>query len=71
MQMIRGGTSSMGKSIEGNQTAVAVADEQRMFDVAMVDVVSWIRASFAEEDFVVLKMDIEGDSDGIATGLLL
>ena len=29
-------------------------------DVAQVDVVRWLTASYSEDDFVVLKMDIEG-----------
>ena len=46
------------------------ADDKTMFDVAMVDVVRWIEDSFSEDDFVVLKMDIEGAERTIIPALL-
>lgn len=71
MQTIRGGISSMGKNIEKSATPTApAADDKTMFDVAMVDVVRWIEDSFSEDDFVVLKMDIEGAERTIIPALL-
>ncbi len=58
LQMLRGGSMAAG----GNHMP--------QFDVAKVDVVSWLRSSFSEEDFVILKMDVEGAEREIMPALL-
>ena len=40
------------------------------FDVAQVDVVQWLIDSFTVDDFVVLKMDVEGAEMEIVPKLL-
>lgn len=40
------------------------------FDVAQVDVVRWLMRSFTRDDFVVLKMDVEGAEAQIVPSLL-
>ena len=40
------------------------------FDVPLIDVVDWMRASFTRDDFVVLKMDVEGAEIDIVPKLL-
>ena len=52
LQMLRGGTTAAGGS------------HQPQFDVPTIDVVQWMRASFSEDDFVILKMDVEGAEIG-------
>jgi FkbM family methyltransferase len=58
LQMLRGGSSKAG------------SNHQPQFDVAQVDVVSWMRRSFTADDFVVLKMDVEGAEMEIIPKLL-
>lgn len=59
LQMLRGGSNRAGGHAGGPQ-----------FDVPLVDVVSWISSSFTEDDFVVLKMDVEGAEKEIVPALL-
>ena len=58
----RDGTLSMHDSdvsliTGGKGHGDAIAD---IYDVAQVDFSAWLRASFTLDDFVVLKMDVEG-----------
>lgn len=59
LQMLRGGSNLAGGRAGGPR-----------FDVPLVDVVGWIASSFREEDFVVLKMDVEGAEKEIVPALL-
>ena len=58
LQMLRGGS------------LVAGTNHMPRFDVRKVDVVQWMRTSFTEADFVVLKMDVEGAEIDIVPKLL-
>ena len=58
LQMLRGGSM------------VAGGNHMPQFDVPKVDVVSWLARSFREEDFVVLKMDVEGAEIDIVPRLI-
>ena len=58
LQMLRGGTTAAG------------SNHQPQFDVPTVDVVSWLQRSFTLDDFVVLKMDVEGAEMDIVPKLL-
>lgn len=52
LQMLRGGSMAAG------------SNHMPQFDVPRVDVVSWIERSFTVDDFVILKMDVEGAEIG-------
>eukprot|EP00928_Gymnodinium_smaydae_P045525 TRINITY_DN30342_c0_g1_i1.p1 TRINITY_DN30342_c0_g1~~TRINITY_DN30342_c0_g1_i1.p1 ORF type:complete len:191 (+),score=37.48 TRINITY_DN30342_c0_g1_i1:450-1022(+) len=56
-QMIRGG--ALDNDYEGKQV-----------DVPLVDVVSWLISNFHEDDYIVIKMDIEGGEFPILNALL-
>ena len=58
LQMLRGGSM------------VAGTNHQPRFDVAKVDVVQWLLDSFSVDDFVILKMDVEGAELEIVPKLL-
>lgn len=58
LQMLRGGSTAAG------------SNHQPQFDVPKVDVVRWMEESFREEDYVVLKMDVEGAEMEILPKLL-
>lgn len=59
LQLVSGGLRSMGQTTMSNQVAVKV-----------VDLVSWLQASVSVEDFVVVKLDIEGAEHHIVKKLL-
>eukprot|EP00928_Gymnodinium_smaydae_P009251 TRINITY_DN13421_c0_g1_i1.p1 TRINITY_DN13421_c0_g1~~TRINITY_DN13421_c0_g1_i1.p1 ORF type:complete len:340 (-),score=65.28 TRINITY_DN13421_c0_g1_i1:174-1193(-) len=56
-QMIRGG--ALDNDSEGEQT-----------DVPLVDVVSWLISNFSEDDYIVVKVDIEGGEFPILNALI-
>ena len=58
LQMLRGGSMMAG------------SNHMPQFDVARVDVVDWLVSSFTVDDFVVLKMDVEGAEIDIVPKLL-
>ena len=51
--MMRGGSFGSNKAEPNGRAG-------HLFNASLVDVVRWLRTSFALDDFVVLKMDIEG-----------
>ena len=58
LQMLRGGST------------VAGGNHQPQFNVPKVDVVQWLLSSFGVDDYVVLKMDVEGAEMEIVPRLL-
>ena len=63
MQMMRGGSFGSNKAEPNGRAG-------HLFNASLVDVVRWLRTSFALDDFVVLKMDIEGAENEIVPALL-
>ena len=61
-QMLIGGVAAI--------TANYTAKSSKTADVMAVDFVRWFEAAFATQDFVVLKLDIEGAEAYIVEGLL-
>ena len=62
MQMMRGGSFGSNKAEPNGRAG-------HLFNASLVDVVRWLHA-FALDDFVVLKMDIEGAENEIVPALL-
>ena len=61
--MMRGGSFGSNKAEPNGRAG-------HLFNASLVDVVRWLRTSFALDDFVVLKMDIEGAENEIVPALL-
>ena len=69
-QLIRGGSSNVrpGGRLHATLNAQNYYDgegllndpEQYLYTVPMVDVATWLADSFTEDDYVVVKMDVEG-----------
>jgi FkbM family methyltransferase len=65
-QMLRGGAMQNA----GGRRRQRGQPEMRAFDAIVVDFVSWFHDAYRPEDFVVLKMDIEGAEREIVEGLI-
>ena len=63
-QMLRGGSQPAGRQ---HMTSADTHGNHPHYWVQQVDVTGWMLASFKEDDFVVLKMDIEGAEHGIVS----
>lgn len=50
--------------------STAIETKSRLTQVMAVDFVRWFEASFTQDDFVVLKIDVEGAEAAIVDGLL-
>jgi len=61
------GHASLRKMIRGG--AVSSDTQGDNYKVVAADVVSWLEENFSEDDYVVLKMDVEGAEFGILEGL--
>lgn len=69
MQLLRGGETGIAIDAGTQQHSGAPAADRRV-EVPMIDLVEWVQRSFAREDYVVLKMDVEGAEAEIVPALL-
>ena len=63
MQLLLGGLLTPSKN------NVARALRKKRQTVAAIDLVTWIRESFRESDFILLKLDVEGAEHSIVPAL--
>ena len=61
-QMLRGGSQPAGRQ---HMTSTDSHGRRPHYWVQQVDLAGWMTSSFKEDDFVVLKMDVEGAEHGI------
>ena len=65
MQLLRGGVS-----VGEHEAAAVESQPQASAVVPVIDAIHWLRRSFAIDDFVVLKLDIEGAENDVVPALL-
>lgn len=69
IQLVRGGSiTSAWHRVQTDQTA---AWRAMLVNVTQVDVAAWLTSHFKEEDYVIVKADIEGAEHGLFRKLLL